>query len=152
SKLKIINRANIKISESRINNSTFNKTSISDSSFFVTENISFSKMKKAEYQNSFVIKYDNLKRTAFNLELNSRITRQISNLTDYQSGNFTDTLFANSKIPFYNFIFFASGATRISSNKAVGFGINASSKRDKGFTDFSTERFAQYYGLPDNFN
>lgn len=151
-KVRLIARANFKFTESDISNSSFNKTRIDDSLSYITNNEIIFKNNESLLSGSVLFKFDNLKNSALNLEFKANLINKKANLSDIQSGNYIDSILVNSKIPLYNLNLFVSGASRISPKSAVGFGINANSSNDRGFVEFSTKRFASFFGLPENYS
>lgn len=151
-KFKIISRANFKVENSNLANLVYSKTQVSDSFSFISNSQSFSKSKLSEITAAFILKFDNQKNSALNFEYKTSYKHLKVELSNIQTGDFSDSMKVNSKIPVFSQSVFISGAHKLSSKTAVGIGINAIFNSDDGEVNFNTRRFAAFYNLSDNYN
>ncbi len=151
-KFKILERFTLSRFENKVSSNEFIKTSITDQDFYILNNDINSNIKNLYFNNSLVFKFDNLKRTAFEMEFETTFEKNSSHLNQYQTGSYFDSIVTEADIPFSKFNLKASLAHRLSQKQAIGFAVNGYKIKDEGSANFYTDRFSGFYNKSSAYN
>lgn len=146
--VKLLARTNLEMNKNRLSQTQFAQTRISEFDFYTVNNVARSENKVNDFNSVVSLKIDNRKRTAFDLGFGIQHSLTKNGYQQIQTGDYTDSLYSQSKIDFLKYFISASGAYRITAKRVLGFSIHGYYIKDKGDARFSTDRFTNFYSQP----
>ena len=146
--VKLFWRTNVEANSSMASQTQSTQTRISEFDFYKVNDFAGSQHKANDLNSVVSLKIDSRKRTAFDLGLGiqHRVTK--NEYQQLQSGDYSDTLYSDSKIHFTKYSLTASGAYRLSYKQVLGFSLNSYFIKEDGAIRFSTDRFLGFYQQP----